>query len=123
MSGRICKTLQDVKRIRRQIPAESGSSTLMVRDEVQIFTRRASKLAREETGGVMSILYFRQFGLLTAADVLGIDTPCVKPTSRRRVDGARDIANQENPLFFAFRIRDRGCRKKRSGVRMEGLAV
>ena len=58
--------------------------------------------------------------LLDRADIGGVRTPRVEATAARRVDRARDVAAQHDPLSGPLddRVGNRHCREQRLGVRM-----
>src|SRR5215469_18343990 len=67
----------------------------------------------------MAGLHFAELGLLDAAAWLDIGTARVEAAARRRMDRARNIAFEDDPLALRFRVGPRHGGKQRFRIRME----
>src|SRR6266513_199703 len=87
--------------------------------------RRLAPLVLERLNGagqVVAAADVRERRLVDLAAGLGVQTAGVEPAAGRRVDRARDVARQDDPLPPQLRVRDRHRREQRLRVRMLGVA-
>ena len=64
-----------------------------------------------------------QLGLHLVAEFLAVGAARMEAAPRRRVDRARHISLQDDPLLLTIRIRDRNRREKRPGIGVLGIPV
>jgi hypothetical protein len=64
----------------------------------------------KETRSKMLLSYFSKGGVLLFADILCVKAACMKPAPRRRVNGAGNVARENDPFLFPSGIRHWRCR-------------
>src|SRR5437660_10750215 len=87
--------------------------------------RRLAPLVLERLNGAGAIVAaadVRERRLVDLATGLGVQAAGVEPAARRRVDRARDVPRQDDPLPPQLRVRDRHRREQRLRVGLLGGA-